>query len=105
MLAVVRLVSRKDSTRAGFSHDEDVVENLTVDAADDPFAMRDHPGSSRRSRNHTQLLCFKYGVKALLYLPSRSRSRKRQRLHARSEPSARFRACTVHSRVGCAMMR
>ena len=47
---VLALRHREYLTCVTFSHDEDVVENLTADASDDPFAMRVHPAASPRCR-------------------------------------------------------
>lgn len=102
VLVVVRLVGREDLTRVTFSHDEDVVENLAADAADDPFAMRVHPGSSRRSRNHTQFLCLKHGVERVAILTVTVTQQEAQRLHARSELAGQV-PRLLHRPVPCRM--
>jgi hypothetical protein len=100
----VLLLGRKYLTRVTFSHDENAVENLATDAADDPFALRVHPRSSRRSRNHTQLFCLEYGVERVTILTARSRSRKRRdSILAPSSPTRLLACCTAHSRLGCAV--
>lgn len=52
VLVVVDLIGGKDLTRVGFSGDEDVVEDLAPDGADDAFAVGVHPGCLRRALDH-----------------------------------------------------
>ncbi|MEU1599268.1 hypothetical protein ABZ468_42325 [Streptomyces sp. NPDC005708] len=48
MSVVVLLVGGQDLPGVSLVHDEDVVESLAPNAADDPLAGGVHPGSSRR---------------------------------------------------------
>lgn len=85
VLVVVRLVDGEDLTCVSLSQDEDMVQNLAANAADDPFAVRVHPGSSRCSRNHAKFLCLKYGAARVAVFAVAVTQQKAQRFHARSE--------------------
>ncbi|WP_439658255.1 hypothetical protein ACSHWB_38570 [Lentzea sp. HUAS TT2] len=61
----------------GFSGDEDVVEHLAQDGADDAFAVGVRPGCLRRALDHAHLAGFEAVSNASPYLLSWSRSRKR----------------------------
>src|SRR3981081_3704052 len=72
------LVGGQHLPGVGFVHDEDMVQGLTPDAPDNPFAVGVHPGNSRRALEVSISSAWKTASNDCPYLPSRSRSRNRR---------------------------
>src|SRR3954471_7779071 len=104
MLVVVPLIGGKDLPGVGLAHDQDVIEGLTPDAADDPLAVGVHRGARGALLITSISSASKTASKALLYLSSRSRSKKRRDSMRVPRSAARCLACcTARFRVGWAV--
>jgi hypothetical protein len=92
------LVGGQHLPGVGFVHDEDMVQGLTLDAPDNPFAVGVHPGNSRRALEDLHL---EDSVERLPVLAVAVKQQEPQGLPTPAEFGGMFRACcTAQSRVG-----
>jgi hypothetical protein len=85
MLVVVPLIGGKDLPGVGLARDQDVIESLTPDAADDPFAVGVHSRCARGTLDQIRIFGLEDGAEGLAVLVVTVAQREAQGLYARAE--------------------